>query len=74
MMVSMLQTSDGNRSNRVRSIREAAEVLGISVATLRRRIADGSGPRVLRLSIRRVGILERDLDAWVDRCGQDVAR
>jgi hypothetical protein len=30
------------------------------------------GPRVLRLSIRRVGVLERDLDAWVDRCGQDV--
>lgn len=70
---SMLQTSDGNRSNRVRSLREAAEVLGISVATLRRRIADGTGPHLLRLSIPRVGILERNLDAWVDRCGQDVA-
>lgn len=43
---------------------EAAEMLGISVLTLDRLHAAGSGPARLRLSARRVGYRARDLIAW----------
>jgi predicted DNA-binding transcriptional regulator AlpA len=52
--------------DRVLTFDEAADVSNFSVATLRRRIADGAGPRVVRLSTRRVGIRLRDLRAWLD--------
>lgn len=48
------------------SLPEAAEALSISVATLRRTIARGDGPPVVRLSQRRVGIRSGDLRAWLD--------
>jgi predicted DNA-binding transcriptional regulator AlpA len=54
--------------NRVRSLRETAALAGISLPTLRRRISDGSGPRVVRMSIRRVGVTDRDREAWLARC------
>jgi predicted DNA-binding transcriptional regulator AlpA len=54
--------------NRVRSLRETAAMAGVSLATLRRRIADGTGPRVTRVSERRVGIRDRDREVWLDRC------
>lgn len=41
---------------RVVTIRQAAEILGISVWTLKREIAAGRGPKVTQLSDRRVGI------------------
>jgi predicted DNA-binding transcriptional regulator AlpA len=44
---------------------EAAKVAGISTSTLERLIAAGNGPRVLRMSPRRVGIRKVDLDAWL---------
>ena len=47
------------------TLNEAAHVAGISLCTLRRRLADGSGPRVVRLSERRVGIRVRDLKQWI---------
>lgn len=43
----------------------AARELGLHPATLRRMCAKGDGPRLLRLSERRLGIRRRDLDAWV---------
>ena len=57
--------------NKVRSIREAAELANVSVATLRRRIADGTGPRVVRMSTRRVGVRDSDFAAWLDQCSGD---
>ena len=48
------------------SLHEAAESLSISVATLRRAIARGDGPPVVRLSQRRVGIRCSDLRSWLD--------
>jgi predicted DNA-binding transcriptional regulator AlpA len=65
------QTSPNDPGNRVRSFREAAAAAGISLATLRRRIADGTGPRVVRVSVRRVGIRDRDFAAWLDQCAGD---
>jgi predicted site-specific integrase-resolvase len=43
--------------DRVRSLKETAELLGLSIATLRRRIAAGA-IKVVHLSPRRVGITD----------------
>jgi predicted DNA-binding transcriptional regulator AlpA len=54
--------------NCVRSLREAAAAAGISIATLRRRVADGTGPVIVRMSPRRVGVRDSDFVAWLDGC------
>jgi predicted DNA-binding transcriptional regulator AlpA len=54
--------------NRVRSLQETAELANISLATLRRRIKDGTGPRVTSMSTRRKGVTDRDRDAWLEEC------
>lgn len=46
-------------------LREACEVAGLSLNTMRRLITAGRGPRVVRLSERRIGIRRADLEAWV---------
>jgi predicted DNA-binding transcriptional regulator AlpA len=56
---------------RVLSIPEAAAAAGVSVCTLRRRILDGSGPRITRMSVRRIGIRENHLNEWLDACAGD---
>lgn len=50
---------------RVRSLREAAALLGVSISTIRREVRAGTGPKLVRLSPRRVGISEADLAAWL---------
>jgi predicted DNA-binding transcriptional regulator AlpA len=52
--------------DRVITLNEAAQASCLSIATLRRRLAEGAGPRVVRLSERRIGIRVRDLKAWLD--------
>lgn len=49
----------------VRSMRETAAILGVSVDTLRRLIARGDGPLVTRLSMRKLGIRDSDREAWL---------
>jgi len=56
--------------NRVRSLRETAELANISLATLRRRIKDGTGPRVTSMSARRKGVTDRDREAWLEGCAE----
>jgi hypothetical protein len=46
----------GGGGDRVRSLAETAELLDISICTLRRMIAAGEGPIVTRLSPRRLGV------------------
>ena len=46
---------------------EAADVLGLSADTLRRRVRDGTGPIRINLSARRVGYRVGDLLAWLDK-------
>jgi excisionase family DNA binding protein len=41
----------------VRTLKETAKLLGVSMATLRRRIADGA-IKTVRLSRRRIGVLD----------------
>ena len=51
---------------RVRSMREAAALAGVSIATLYRVIASGDGPRTVRMSPRRRGITDHDLAGWLE--------
>jgi predicted DNA-binding transcriptional regulator AlpA len=53
-------------NDRVMSLPEFARDCGLSLATVRRRIADGTGPRIVRLSPRRVGVRVRDRRHWLD--------
>lgn len=48
------------------SLHQAAQALSVSLATLRRAIARGDGPPVVRLSLRRVGIRTSALRTWLD--------
>ena len=50
--------------DRIWTIPEFAKVNRISKTTLSRTIARGDGPKVVRLSLRRLGIRERDGAAW----------
>jgi hypothetical protein len=61
-------TATATQPNRVRSYQETADICGISLATLRRRIAAGKGPRVATMSERRKGISDRDREAWLEEC------
>jgi hypothetical protein len=56
--------------NRVRSLQETAELANISLETLRRRIKDGTGPRVTSMSPRRKGVTDRDREAWLEACAE----
>jgi prophage regulatory protein len=53
-------------ADRVMTLAEFAAAAGISIATVHRRIADGTGPRTIRLSERRLGVRVRDYRAWLD--------
>jgi predicted DNA-binding transcriptional regulator AlpA len=44
---------------------EAARRATLSLRSLDRRLADGTGPAVIRIGPRRVGIAESDFDAWL---------
>lgn len=52
--------------NRVVTLRHAAAMLGVSDRTLRRQAGKGTGPRLIRLSERRIGIRVKDLNEWMD--------
>lgn len=63
---SQVQNQDMTDTSRhVVPFQVAARELGLSAATLRRLCSKGDGPRLLRLSMRRLGIRRCDLDAWV---------
>jgi predicted DNA-binding transcriptional regulator AlpA len=51
-------------SRRVLTFRQWCELNGFSTTTGHRILASGSGPRVVQLSTRRVGITEADNAAW----------
>jgi predicted DNA-binding transcriptional regulator AlpA len=53
--------------DRVLTIGEWAAAVGLSLSTARRRIADGTGPRFVRLSTRRIGVRVSDHKRWLDQ-------
>jgi predicted DNA-binding transcriptional regulator AlpA len=52
---------------------EAAKFCGFSPATLRRRVESDEGPRVTRLSKRRIGYRVAHLRAWLDDQVEEAA-
>lgn len=59
-------TAQGSHTNSVRSLRDFAAMAGISIATLRRLIRSGDGPKITRLSTRRLGVQARHGQEWLD--------
>ena len=56
----------GLADDRVLTLTEFAKLAGISLVTLRRRIAAGDGPIITKLSERRLGIRVRHAREWLD--------
>jgi predicted DNA-binding transcriptional regulator AlpA len=54
-----------NDDDVVEPLPEACRRIGVSYSTLRRLIAAGEGPPVVRLSQRRLGILRRHRREWL---------
>lgn len=63
--------SDPRSGDKVISVREAAEIIGVSPATLKRR-AQAGDLAILKLSVRRRGIRRREVARYLDACGQEV--
>ena len=63
-----------NSTNEVAVLDEpaAAKYIGISVFTLRRKRRDGTGPKIVQLSARRIGYRRATLDAWLAGAGGGV--
>lgn len=57
-------------SNQLLDRFEAAKRSGISTRSLDRMIAEGRGPRVTRMGLRRVLIAEADLRIWLERLAE----
>jgi hypothetical protein len=57
----------GKAPDYVHSLADTAAILGLSLATLRRMIAMQQGPKVTRLSARRLGIRDSDREAFLNR-------
>jgi predicted DNA-binding transcriptional regulator AlpA len=49
----------------VNSLADISARLGIHQRTLQRMLADGSGPPIVHLSARRLGVLESDFSNWM---------
>jgi hypothetical protein len=68
MVVLMRKPTDrqDNTVPRIHSLEEFAEMMGISLATLRRLIKAGPGPTITQLSARRLGIRDDHGRQWQD--------
>jgi predicted DNA-binding transcriptional regulator AlpA len=72
-MLSNVSNTTTASGDRVRSLRETAALLGVSIATLRRMIAAGDGPVVTQLSARRQGIRDSHREMWLDARAKSAA-
>ena len=52
---------------RILNAQKVAEQISVSVSQLRRMTKSGSFPKPIKLSKTRVGWLEADVDAWIER-------
>jgi predicted DNA-binding transcriptional regulator AlpA len=60
-------------ADRVYSLAYFADVVGISLPTLRRLINRGVGPQLTKLSERRIGVRGRHGTAWLDGRARSAA-
>lgn len=61
------------QNNRILTKKEAAERLRLSDRSLDRLCESDSGLRKIQLSPRRVGFLEREIDAFIEKCAATPA-
>jgi len=61
----------GLSDDRVLTLAEFSQIAGISLITLRRRIAAHDGPIITKLSERRIGIRVRHAREWLDARASD---
>lgn len=47
------------------SFKTASRYTGNSISTIKRRIADGTFPKPIQLSVRRKAFLRREVDEWL---------
>lgn len=47
------------------TLKQSVQMLGISMSTMRRMIAAGSGPQITHLSTRRLGIRQSHMREWL---------
>jgi predicted DNA-binding transcriptional regulator AlpA len=59
--------------NCARTLRETASIAGVGYSTLKRRIAEGSGPVVTRLGPRIVRVTDEAREAWMKRNTEAMA-
>ena len=60
----------GARPPQVMSLREVARLANIHVATLYRRLRDGTGPRITVVTPGRKGVTDSDYAAWIEGCAK----
>jgi predicted DNA-binding transcriptional regulator AlpA len=58
----------------VRTVEETAKIIGLGLPTLRSMLARGEGPKVTRLSARRIGIRDSHRDEWLEAQARTEAR
>ena len=63
--VSQQTAVSGLDDMRVISLKDSAQIAGVSLATLRRRIDAGDGPAIVRMSPRRIGVRAGELRKWL---------
>jgi predicted DNA-binding transcriptional regulator AlpA len=51
--------------NRILSLPSVAQLASLSLSTLRREIQRGTGPKITRISRRRVGVRRADVRLWL---------
>lgn len=54
-------------AQKVMNVRQWAELNGVSIATAKRILASGTGPKVVQLSSKRIGIRVIDNALWQER-------
>ena len=59
--------TDRKSVNRARTLRETADIADIGYSTLKRKIADGTGPVVTRLGPRTIPVTDENREAWMKR-------
>ena len=48
------------------NIKEVSELLGISVSTITRLVKEGDFPLKVKLSLRRMVFMKREIDDWIE--------
>jgi predicted DNA-binding transcriptional regulator AlpA len=63
----MLTETDRKPNNCARTLRETANIAGVGYSTLKRYIAEGTGPVVTRLGPRTIRVTDENREAWMRR-------